>query len=129
MALPEPERGLVISYSYLWSHEAAEGAEEGRKNRPCVIVAGVKRVNDEIIVTVFPITHHAPNDLKCAVEIPAKVKEHLGLDADRSWWSMKQIALCGPATICARCLARTDMIMDFCRRGCSKVCWQRAANG
>jgi PemK-like, MazF-like toxin of type II toxin-antitoxin system len=85
MALPEPERGLVISYSYLWSHEAAEGAEEGRKNRPCVIVAGVKRVNDEIIVTVFPITHQAPNDLKCAVEIPAKVKEHLGLDADRSW--------------------------------------------
>jgi hypothetical protein len=43
MALPEPERGLVISYSYLWSHEAAEGAEEGRKNRPCVIVAGARQ--------------------------------------------------------------------------------------
>lgn len=85
MALPEPERGLVISYSYLWSHEASEGAEEGRKNRPCVIVTGVKRVNDEVIVTVFPITHQAPKDADAAVEIPTAVKEHLGLDAERSW--------------------------------------------
>ena len=63
MSLPEPERGLVICYSYLWSHEASEGAEEGRKNRPCVIIAGVKRVESgQTIVTVLPITHSEPDD-------------------------------------------------------------------
>ncbi|MDZ7644939.1 MAG: hypothetical protein U5K76_12420 [Woeseiaceae bacterium] len=38
MAYPEPEVGLVISYSYLWSDEAAAGHVEGRKSRPCAIV-------------------------------------------------------------------------------------------
>jgi hypothetical protein len=38
MAVPEPQLGLVISYSYLWHHEHREGNDEGRKNRPCGIV-------------------------------------------------------------------------------------------
>jgi hypothetical protein len=37
MSLVEPKPGLVICYSYLWSHEAAKGREEGVKDRPCVI--------------------------------------------------------------------------------------------
>jgi hypothetical protein len=86
MALPEPERGLVISYSYLWSHEASKGEDAGRKNRPCVIVLAVKRVaSGQTIVTVLPITHQAPTDADSAVEIPQAVKEHLGLDMERSW--------------------------------------------
>ncbi len=36
MEFPEPEVGLVISYSYLWNDEAADGHVEGRKARPCV---------------------------------------------------------------------------------------------
>jgi hypothetical protein len=35
MALPEPECGLVISYSYLWRNEYKAGKIEGLKNRPC----------------------------------------------------------------------------------------------
>jgi hypothetical protein len=86
MSLPEPERGLVICYSYLWSHEASEGAQEGRKNRPCVIIAGVKRVESgQTIVTVLPITHSEPDDPATAVEIPLATKQRLGLDAERSW--------------------------------------------
>ena len=80
MSLPERERGLVICYSYLWNHEASEGTEEGRKNRPCVIIAGVKRVESgQTIVTVLPVTHSEP------VEIPLATKQRLGLDAERSW--------------------------------------------
>lgn len=30
---PEPQVGLVISYSYLWSEEAEHGQIEGRKDR------------------------------------------------------------------------------------------------
>jgi hypothetical protein len=86
MPIPTPEAGLVISYSYLWHFEHEAGKEEGRKTRPAAIVLTTKREDDEgLVVTVLPITHSAPADLTTAIEIPAPVKRHLGLDDARSW--------------------------------------------
>jgi hypothetical protein len=86
MALPEPEPGLVISYAYLWRHEHQAGQEEGRKDRPCVIVLASERATDgAIIVTVLPVTHRVPDNPAAAVEIPQNVKHTLGLDDQRSW--------------------------------------------
>jgi hypothetical protein len=86
MAIPTPEPGLVISYAYLWHYEYEAGREEGRKDRPGVIVLTVERQADETtIVTVLPITHTPPIDAASAVEIPPAVKRHLGLDDERSW--------------------------------------------
>lgn len=34
---------------------------------------------------MVPITHTPPPDPAVAIEIPLRVKEHLGLDAERSW--------------------------------------------
>ncbi len=85
MSLPVPRAGLVIGYSYLWAGEHRRGAEEGVKNRPCAIVAAQQIVEDRRIVTVIPITHSRPTDPEDAVEIPASVKRHLGLDDLPSW--------------------------------------------
>jgi hypothetical protein len=86
MPIPTPEAGLVISYAYLWHYEHQAGQDEGRKDRPSVIVLAVEReADDTTIVTVLPITHTAPVDPAIAVEIPAPVKRHLGLDGARSW--------------------------------------------
>jgi hypothetical protein len=86
MALPEPEPGLVISYAYLWRHEHESGEEDGRKDRPSVIVLAAERASDgATVVTVLPITHRAPDDPTAAVEIPPPVKRLLGLDLERSW--------------------------------------------
>ena len=86
MALPEPEPGLVISYAYLWHHEYQRGHDEGRKDRPCVIVVAAERTaGGPILVTVAPITHRPPDEPVAAVEIPTSVKERLGLDFERSW--------------------------------------------
>lgn len=85
MAFPTPEVGLVISYSYLWSHEYKLGKLEGLKNRPCAIVLVVQNEEGGKKVTVAPITHTPPVNPDVAVEIPAKVKNHLGLDSERSW--------------------------------------------
>ncbi len=85
MALPEPEYGLVISYSYLWRHESEAGKMEGSKNRPCVIVAIVSKEGGQKLVTVAPITHTSPIDPTVAIEIPPRVKRYLGLDGERSW--------------------------------------------
>jgi len=69
MAIPTPEPGLIISYAYVWDHEAQAGQEEGRKDRPCVIALAVERQQDgETLVTVL-----------------RAVKKHLGLDDERSW--------------------------------------------
>jgi hypothetical protein len=86
MAIPAPEPGLVVNYSYLWHHEHAIGREEGRKDRPCVVVLCVEIDDDDsTLVTVLPVTHRQPADSRMAVEIPQRVKHYLGLDEDRSW--------------------------------------------
>jgi hypothetical protein len=83
--LPEPECGLVISYSYLWRNEYGAGKIEGQKNRPCGIILVVANDDGSKKVTVAPITHATPQNLGVALEIPPKVKQHLGLDGERSW--------------------------------------------
>ena len=85
MSLPPPRAGLVISYSYLWAREHSRGSEEGLKDRPCAIVAARQVLQGIEVVTVLPVTHSLPADPADAVEIPAMLKQHLGLDALRSW--------------------------------------------
>jgi hypothetical protein len=85
-AIPTPEAGLVIGYAYLWHHEHKAGLEEGRKDRPGVIILAVEReMTGATVVIVLPITHTPPAAAGDAVEIPAAVKRHLGLDDQRSW--------------------------------------------
>lgn len=85
MTLPKPEPGLVISYSYLWQDEARTGQESGRKDRPSVIVLAAERKDGAVVVTVLPVTHSPPSLTGEAIEIPAAVKAHLGMDGARSW--------------------------------------------
>jgi hypothetical protein len=85
MPIPDPCVGLVVRYAFLWSHEAEGGQVEGAKDRPVVIVLMRERRDDgAVVVTVAPITHR-PADASRAVEIPHKVKKHLGLDDDASF--------------------------------------------
>jgi hypothetical protein len=85
VSLPTPQPGLVISYSYLWAREHEKGAEEGRKTRPCAIVAARQVIEGHEIVTVVPVTHTPPTDPADAIEIPPALKGHLGLDNSPSW--------------------------------------------
>ena len=86
MALPKtPFPGMVARYSFLWSNKSRAGETQGRKDRPCVIITAVKRDPDgRFRVRVLPITHR-PTEPDRSIAIPAKVKRHLGLDADASW--------------------------------------------
>ena len=87
MDLPAPEPGLVIAFNYLWRREYGAGLEHGRYPRPCAIVVAYRRAADGArIVTVAPITTREPGPDDAAVPIPAAVKRHLGLDADRLSW-------------------------------------------
>jgi hypothetical protein len=85
VALPAPEPGLVISYSYLWRSEYEQGREEGVKDRPCAIILVTAEAEGKTVVTVVPITHTPPQPEDEAIEIPPVVKRRLGLDVDRCW--------------------------------------------
>jgi len=91
VSIPAPEAGLVVRYAYLWHREHQAGQEEGRKDRPAVIVIAVEREEDAAtLVTVLPITHSPPAQADMAVEIPLPVKRHLGLDDRRSWVAVSE---------------------------------------
>ena len=86
MKKPQPALGLVIRYDYLWRDEALRGRPEGAKDRPCaIVVARMAEAGKAPLVLLAPITHSSPSDPRGAIEIPPKVKRHLGLDDARSW--------------------------------------------
>ena len=91
MSFPAPKPGLVIRYSFLWSHEADAGADEGSKDRPCAIVVAAKLVDGEIRTIVAPITHLEPDDLEAALELPAGVSKALKLDGERHWLKLDEL--------------------------------------
>jgi hypothetical protein len=82
--LPEPRLGLVIRYDYLWSPEAAAGRDQG-KERPACFVAATDPATSPRFVVILPITHTRPDKDTIGVEIPAKIRETLGLDDAPSW--------------------------------------------
>jgi hypothetical protein len=84
MALPDPEPGLVIRYDYLWTHEAAAGREQGKDHPACLVAASDKAAKPRFVV-LLPITHKQPEGNTVGIEIPAHVKQAIGLDEARSW--------------------------------------------
>ncbi len=84
MAVPDPKPGLVVRYDYLWTHEAAAGLDQGKTRPTCLIAATDPAVRPRYVV-LLPITHTPPAGHTAGIEIPARVKEALGLDDTPSW--------------------------------------------
>jgi len=80
-----PKAGMVLHYSFLWKQEAERGQSEGVKDRPVVVLVLLAE-GEEVVVA--PITTVPPEPGAPAVELPQRVREHLGLDAHRSWISI-----------------------------------------
>ena len=98
MPIPTPEPGLIISYAYVWYHEAQTGQEEGRKDRPCVIALAAERQEDgETLVTVLPVTHRPPDNAAAAAEIP-RAPRIVTTTAIRRAFSRKCSRRFGPGT-------------------------------
>ena len=76
---------MVIRYAYLWADEHAAGRDEGVKDRPVAVVVTVQSGDDQMKVAVVPVTHTPPKNAESAVEIPASIKQRIGLDYAPSW--------------------------------------------
>lgn len=93
MDIPAPKPAQVIRYSYLWAAEHGGGRDEGIKDRPVAIVLALQTDGDSEKVAVVPITHSPPTAGTDAIEIPAAIKRHLGLDDAKSWVVLTEINL------------------------------------
>jgi hypothetical protein len=120
VAFPDPKPGLVLRYDYLWSHEAAAGRDQV-KDRPICLVAASDSLTKPRFVVLLPITHSPPDANTIGIEIPAKVKQALGLDELPSWIIVSEYnvdewpnAACRPSPEGRECSAMASF-----RRGCS----------
>ena len=91
MPKPKPVSGLVIRYDYLWRNEARRGQRDGSKDRPCVVVVAIQSVQGGDLRTLVAAVTHTEPDAGEGIEIPQKVKRHLGLDSDRSWIIVSEV--------------------------------------
>ncbi len=80
-----PQAGMVLHYSFLWKHEAVRGLEEGAKERPVVVLVLLADGEEAVVA---PVTTQRPEAGAPAVELPARVRAHLGLDAEKCWISL-----------------------------------------
>lgn len=64
-----------------------------RKGAPAVIVIAIDATvgGGSNHVAVMPITHAAPRDPSVVLELPRRLKDHLGLDGERSWVVLDEI--------------------------------------
>jgi len=86
LSFPPPERGAVIRYGYLWADESTAGQEEGRKDRPVLVLAlSVKEQFGTTQLLVLAITHTPRADPDSAISLPRAVKRRIGLDDAPAW--------------------------------------------
>ncbi|MBI3513936.1 MAG: hypothetical protein HY060_07735 [Proteobacteria bacterium] len=85
MPLPDLVQGLVVRYEYVWHRRHEAGADTADKERPVCVTVALRKADDRALVVLLPITHSPPAIDQIGVEIPQRVKLHLGLDANRSW--------------------------------------------
>src|SRR5882672_10980283 len=81
-----PRVGQVVDHHFLWVHEQAAGRAEGRKSRPCLIIAVEHRKRAPPRVTILPITSQPPGRTANAIAIPEAVIARMGLDRSRPGW-------------------------------------------
>jgi len=77
---------LVFRYEYVWKRQHSAGQRIGEKERPACIVAAIIGASGKQKAMILPITTQRPGDETAAIEIPPKVKQHLGLDPARTSW-------------------------------------------
>jgi hypothetical protein len=91
MALPNPERGLIIHYSYVF-HARTRNIGDAGKNRPCLIVAVFPDPDDKLKTGVLylPISHSPLGADDAGIELTADAKYAAGLDGARQWVLVSQ---------------------------------------
>lgn len=117
--------GHVIAYEYLWLSKAGQ-REDGEKVYPAAIVMARKDIGPTPIAFVLGISHLPPRSGRRALEVPAKLKRHLGLDDEASWIYTDELnifAWPGPDLRPASYLSTLPSARDSCVIGALPTDW------
>lgn len=129
MRIPEnPPVGYAIAYEYLWRSKVGT-REDGEKTYPSAVVLARDDVGPTPVVYVLGISHSRPRPGRRALEVPAKLKRHLGLDDEPSWIYTDEFnvfAWPGPDLRNARCLSRLPGAEGTCVIGRLPTDWFNA---
>src|SRR3981189_3340521 len=74
---------MLVRYNDLWTQAAAR-RDQGKDRPACLVAASDSQTRPRFVV-LLPITHTPPDGDTIGIEIPAKVKQAIGLDDARSW--------------------------------------------
>ncbi|TKB07366.1 MAG: plasmid maintenance toxin (PemK-like) [Mesorhizobium sp.] len=85
-----PPVGHVIAYEYLWRSKVGQ-REDGEKTYPVAVVLARHDVGPTPVAYVVGISHTPPREGRRALEVPLKLKRHIGLDDQPSWIYTDQI--------------------------------------
>lgn len=72
-----------MAYEYLWLSRSQD-RDDGAKVYPVIIVHAVDR-DGLVLAYALGISHALPKSGDRAVEVPRKLKRHLGLDEEPAW--------------------------------------------
>lgn len=81
-----PKIGWIVEHYFLWADEDEAGRTEGRKPRPCIIIAVEEEAPGRQRITVLPISTSPPPPGTPSLPIPDVLKAALGLDPARPSW-------------------------------------------
>ncbi|WP_420962653.1 hypothetical protein [Brucella sp. IR073] len=118
----------MIAYEYLWVSKAGQ-REDGEKTYPAAVVLARHDIGPTAVAYVLGISHSPPLPGRRALEVPLKLKRHLGLDDEPSWLYTDEInifAWPGPDLRPAEHLSCLPTARDTCVIGPLPGDWFRA---
>lgn len=120
-----PPVGHVIAYEYLWRSKVGQ-REDGEKTYPVAVVLARHDVGPTPVAYVLGISHTPPREGRRALEVPLKLKRHLGLDDKPSWIYTDEInvfAWPGPDVRPAEHLSQSPVARGTCVIGALPGDW------
>lgn len=85
-----PPVGSLIAFDYLWVSQVL-AREEALKTYPCAVVLQRQDMGPASVAYVLGMSHAAPLSGQRAIDVPRKLKRHLGLDDAPSWLYTDQL--------------------------------------
>jgi hypothetical protein len=86
----EPPIGNLVAYEYLWLSQENK-RNDGAKVYPVALIFAKKIIASVTLAYAVGMSHKPPYASQKAIEVPKKLKRHLGLDEDRSWICTDQL--------------------------------------
>jgi hypothetical protein len=91
MVIPdEPPVGSLVAYEYLWLSQRSD-REDGAKVYPAALIFAKRIIGGVTLAHAVGVSHKPPAESETALEIPRKLKRHLGLDEESAWIYTDQI--------------------------------------